>query len=70
MRELEKALADIGAIRSQIAANTTFRGLGPGALMATGIVALTTCAAQAVFLADADGPAPAIFRPAGSQPRP
>lgn len=52
MRELDKALADIGAIRSQIAANTTFRGLGPGALMATGIVALATSVAQAAFLDD------------------
>ncbi len=52
MRELDKALADIGTIRSQIAANTTFRGLGPGALMATGAVALATSAAQAVLLVD------------------
>ncbi len=55
MRELDKALEDIGAIRSQIAASTTFRGLGPGTLMATGVVALATAGAQAVLLADPTG---------------
>jgi hypothetical protein len=54
MRELEKALADIIEIRSHIAANTTFRGLGPGALVATGVVPLLTAAGQAVLLRDPD----------------
>jgi hypothetical protein len=50
MRDLEKALTDISAIRSQIAAATAFRGYGPAALAATGGVALVTMIAQAVFL--------------------
>ena len=36
MRDLDKALADIFAIRSQIAAGTAFRGYGPAAVAATG----------------------------------
>jgi hypothetical protein len=35
MRDLDKALADITAIRTQIAASTAFRGYGPAALAAT-----------------------------------
>ncbi len=35
MRDLDKALADIFAIRSQIAAGTAFRGYGPAAIAAT-----------------------------------
>jgi len=36
MRDLDKALADIGEIRSQIAAGTAFRGYGPATMAATG----------------------------------
>src|SRR5260370_41457455 len=36
MRDLDKALADIFAIRSQIAAGTAFRGYGPATVAATG----------------------------------
>jgi len=50
MRDLDKALADILAIRSQIAAETTFRGYGPSAIAATGILALFTAAIQALWL--------------------
>ncbi len=50
MRDLDKALADIGAIRSQLAAGTAFRGYGPAALAATGALALLTAAAQALWL--------------------
>jgi hypothetical protein len=53
MRELDKALADILAIRSQIAATTAFRGYGPAALAATGALALVTIVGQAILL---DGP--------------
>ena len=35
MRDLDKALADIIAIRSQLAAGTAFRGYGPAAIAAT-----------------------------------
>ena len=40
MRDLDKALADIIAIRSQLAAGTAFRGYGPATIAATSGVAL------------------------------
>ncbi|MGA7804970.1 hypothetical protein [Bradyrhizobium sp.] len=46
MRDLDKALADIIAIRSQIAAGTAFRGYGPAAIAATAGVALLTAVLQ------------------------
>src|SRR5271167_4152326 len=53
MRDLDKALADIIAIRSQIAAGTAFRGYGPATVAATGGVALLTAVAQFLWLDDA-----------------
>jgi hypothetical protein len=50
MRDLDKALADIITIRSQIAAGTAFRGYGPATVAATGGVALFTAAAQYFWL--------------------
>lgn len=50
MRDLDKALADIMAIRSQIAAGTAFRGYGPAAVAATGAVALATAILQFLLL--------------------
>jgi hypothetical protein len=50
MRDLDKALADIVLIRSHIAAETTFCGYGPTAIAATGVLALFTAAAQAMWL--------------------
>ncbi len=55
MRDLDKALADILAIRSQIAASTAFRGYGPTALAATGGLALVTTIGQAILLDDPTG---------------
>ncbi len=52
MRDLDKALDDILAIRSQIAAQTAFRGYGPAAMAATGGLALATGALQSVLLDD------------------
>ena len=52
MSDLDKALADIIAIRSQLAAGTAFRGYGPVAMAATGGVALGTALAQFVWLDD------------------
>ncbi|MDE2379488.1 hypothetical protein [Bradyrhizobium sp.] len=52
MRDLDKALADIGAIRSQIAAGTAFRGYGPATMAATGATALVTALLQALWLDD------------------
>ncbi len=55
MRDLDKALADIGTIRSQIAAGTAFRGYGPATMAATGAVALLTSFLQAWLLDDPTG---------------
>jgi hypothetical protein len=52
MRDLDKALADIFAIRSQIAAGTAFRGYGPATVAATGGVALATAILQFLWLVD------------------
>src|SRR5262249_33593004 len=51
-RDLDKALADIIAIRSQLAAGTAFRGYGPAAVAATALVALITCVLQYFLLDD------------------
>lgn len=53
MQDLDKALADIVAIRTQIARDTAFRGLGSATLAATGGIALATAAGQALLLGDA-----------------
>jgi hypothetical protein len=52
MRDLDKALADIFAIRSQIAAGTAFRGYGPAAIAATGGLALLTALIEFLWLDD------------------
>jgi hypothetical protein len=50
MRDLDRALADILAIRSQIAAGTAFRGYGPATVAITGCLALTTAILQFIWL--------------------
>jgi hypothetical protein len=55
MRDLDKALADILTIRSQIAAGTAFRGYGPAAAAATGGLALITAVLQFLWLQDPTG---------------
>jgi hypothetical protein len=50
MRDLDKALADILAIRSQIAAGTAFRGYGSATVAATSGIALLTTLAQHFWL--------------------
>jgi len=52
MHDLDKALADIIAIRSQLAAGTAFRGYGPAAVAATGVVALVAAILQFYWLGD------------------
>lgn len=52
MRDLDKALADIIAIRSQLAAGTAFAGYGPAAICATALIALLTAVAQYLWLDD------------------
>ncbi len=58
MRDLDKALADISAIRSQLARGTEFRGYGPGTVALTGVLALFAAAAQSLWVPD---PAAAPF---------
>ena len=50
MSDLEKALADIGAIRRDIARGTVFRVYGPATLALTGLLALLVAVLQALSL--------------------
>ena len=52
MKDLERALADITAIRSQMARGTQFRGYGPVTVAATGLLALLAAALQALYVPD------------------
>jgi len=52
MKDLERALADITAIRSQMARGTEFRGYGPVTVAATGLLALLAGTVQALYLPD------------------
>lgn len=52
MQDLDKALADIVAIRSQIARDKAFRGLGAATVAGTGGLALACAAGQALWLGD------------------
>jgi hypothetical protein len=61
MTDLDKALADILAIRSQIAAGTAFRGYGPATVAATGGLALVTSLIQYLWLDDPTGHPLAFF---------
>jgi hypothetical protein len=55
MEELDRALADITAIRSQLARGTQFRGYGPMTVAATGFVAVAAAVIQALWLPDPAG---------------
>jgi hypothetical protein len=55
MKDLDKALADITAIRSQMARGTEFRGYGPITVAATGLLAMLAAAIQALWLPDPAG---------------
>ena len=50
MKDFDKALAEIAAIRGQVARSTRFHGLGAVTLAATGLMAAGVAAAQAVWL--------------------
>jgi hypothetical protein len=52
MRDLERALADITAIRSQMARGTQFRGYGPVTIAATALLTVLAAGAQALWLPD------------------
>jgi fumarate reductase subunit D len=55
MEELDRALADITAIRSQLARGTEFRGYGPVTMAATGVVAVAAGVFQALWLPNPAG---------------
>lgn len=63
MRDIDRALADIAAIRTQMARGVVFRGLGPAALAATGVLALAVAAGQALALGGAPATPLAYFLP-------
>src|SRR5580704_1547072 len=50
MQDLDRALAEIGAIKSQLAQGETFHGLGPSAFAATAVLAVLAAIAQALWL--------------------
>ena len=50
MRDIERALHDITAIREQLTRGSEFRGFGPPTLAATGLLAFAVGAAQARWL--------------------
>ena len=52
MQDLHRALADISAIRGQMARGTVFRGYGPAALGATGVLALAAAVFQSQWIDD------------------
>src|SRR5262249_62012617 len=53
MKDLDQALAEISAIRTQMARSVVFRGYGPATVAATGILALAASGLQAVLIPDA-----------------
>ena len=52
MPDLDKALADITAIRSQMARDAEFRGYGPVTMAATGVLAIIAGVVQALWIPD------------------
>lgn len=50
MRDLHKALADIDAIKKQVARGTQFRGYGAATIAFTGVLALIAAVFQALWL--------------------
>lgn len=49
MRDVDRALADIANIRSQLAAGTMFRGFGPAVMAVTGVLAIFMAGAQSIW---------------------
>lgn len=52
MRDLERALNDIQAMRSQIALGTEFRGYGPAAFATTGVLGASAALLQSLWIGD------------------
>ena len=69
MRDLDKALADITAIRSQMARGTEFRGYGPMTLAATGVLAIIAALLQSLWLPEPAANSLGYSRCGSRQPR-
>lgn len=54
MRDLDRALADITAIRIQMARGAVFRGYGPATIAATGLLAIAGALVQAAWIPEPD----------------
>jgi hypothetical protein len=54
MRDLDRALAEIGEIRSQLARSERFHGLGPTAFAATGVLAMLAAIGQGRWMPATD----------------
>ena len=54
MRELQEALADIDAIRVQVARGTQFRGYGPKSIAASGLLAIAVATVQSSLISGAE----------------
>src|ERR1700759_5524539 len=55
MTELRQALAEIRAIRTQVARGTQFRGYGPRSIAATGVLAFVVATVQAHWFGASQG---------------
>ncbi|MDH5556729.1 MAG: hypothetical protein OEZ03_05215 [Alphaproteobacteria bacterium] len=49
MRDVDRALADIANIRSQLAVGTMFRGFGPAVMAVTGLLSIVTAGVQSIW---------------------
>jgi hypothetical protein len=58
MTELRQALAELRAIRTQVARGTQFRGYGPRSIAASGLLALVVAVIQARWFTDAQRDVP------------
>ncbi len=58
MTDLSQALAEISAIRAQVALGTQFRGYGPASIGASGVLALAVATVQVWFVKDPGANAP------------
>ena len=61
MSNLDRALAEISAIRGQMARASEFRGYGPATFAATGLLAVAAAAAQAAWLKEPAAHIPAYL---------
>jgi hypothetical protein len=69
MQDLDKALSDISAMRTQIARGTEFRGYGPVTVAATAVRALAAGAAQAWLVPQNDMFSLGLFASCRALPR-